>query len=283
MPEPTDAIEDKSQEESIGVDDDSLVDPQEDAEDPNTVFVDEDEEPGVNELKSEPELKKEDEKPGKDKIIDADSQARITQLETEKRNLNVALHQARQERKPKQEAPPETLTPDQIKQLLKEHGDDPEVMYNLVQYIAGQSSREQTNVNELSQLKKQSDNYVYQRWPSMADESSELFQKTHETAKSLRVADHPLGDYLALATLICEELPNIQKQSYEEGRTSALKGKAEKTRKQTIKTNVLTPSGSGKEKETGGELPSEFLATAKQMGMSPSQRKVYATLVSKGQ
>lgn len=283
MPEPTDVIEEKSQEESTGANDDNIVDPQEDVEDPNAVFVDEDEGPEIDEPEPKPEPKKEDEKPGKDKIIDADSQARITQLETEKRNLNVALHQARQERKTKQETPQDTLSPDQIKQLLKEHGDDPEVMYNLVQYIAGQSSREQTNVNELSQLKKQSDSYVYQRWPSMADESSELFQKAKETAKGLRIADHPMGDYLALTSLVCEELPNIQKQSYEEGRADALKGKAEKTRKRTVKTNVLTPSGSGKEKETGGELPSEFLATAKQMGMSPSQRKVYATLVRKGQ
>jgi type III secretory pathway component EscV len=116
-----------------------------------------------------------DEKPGDEKPEPEDPakllKDQVTKLESEKKNLNVALHQARQERKSKKTVDGEQLTDDQVEELIKEHGDDPKVLRNVVQYIAEQSTKGQIGIQETAQLRKDTAGYVAERWPDMVDES----------------------------------------------------------------------------------------------------------------
>jgi hypothetical protein len=86
-------------------------------------------------------------------------QTQVTKLEGDKRNLNTALHQARQEKKQKKGDTDagEQLTNDQIEELIREHADDPKVMTNIIGYIAEQSAKNQITVGDIAQLKKETE------------------------------------------------------------------------------------------------------------------------------
>jgi hypothetical protein len=256
--------------------------PQEDDE-PQAVFVGGEENPETEteETSEEDEEVKEEKTKDKKPPSDVDElKKEIYELKTLKNNLQRALSQARQEKK--QPSSQEVLSPAQVKQIIAEHGDNPEVMYNIVQYVASQSTNKQLDANRVSAMRSEHDKYISQRWPEMADEDSQLSVLAKDTMGSLQLENHPLGKYLALSSLICEQLPNYQKMAYEQGKADALKGKAEKGRQKGVKADVITPAGSGRKAQGGDNLPEQFVQTASQLNMTPGQRKIYARLVSKG-
>jgi hypothetical protein len=83
---------------------------------------------------------------------------------------------------------------------------------------------------------------------------------------------------LAISALICEELPQLKKEAYDLGVKEALSKKGEKTRKKNIKENILSPKGSGAGDDPGS-LTGSLASTAKQMGLSKAQRKIYSRLI----
>ena len=248
-----------------------------------------DDEPGDDDKK-----KPNDDEPGDDdkkkpgdneKKLDDDDplknlQAQVTKLEGDKRNLNTALHQARQDKKTKKAdaEPGEQLTNDQIEDLIKDHADDPKVMANIIGYIAEQSAKNQVTVSEVAQLKKETDAYMATRWPDIVDENSALHQRVTASRKALNIENHPMADYLAVSALICEELPQLQKEAYDRGTKEALGKKGEKNRKKNVKENILSPKGSGGDDDPGN-LTSSMNSTVKQMGLSKSQRKIYSRII----
>lgn len=190
---------------------------------------------------------------------------KIEELEKGKKDLNIALHQSRQAKKeaPKQE---NNLTPDQIKELLAEHKDDPEVLYNLVNYIASQSAQSQLSVKETEELKAKSEAFVKERWPDIKDPGSDLSKALNNTIASLHLESHPLKNYLGIGALIAEKLPEIQKIAYEQGVEDAMKGKA--------KPKNLTPSSGAK-----GKKKAISNDTVKQLKLTKSQREIYENLI----
>lgn len=204
----------------------------------------------------------------------------LEQLKLDKKNLNIALHQARQERKKKStETEEEVLTDTQLQEILAEHKDDPEVMLNVVKYMSQKTTKDQTDVAQVAETKAQYDSYVLDRWPDMRDETSELSQHVAQSKLQLQIDNHPMGDYLALGASILEELPNLQKASYEQGVADSKNGTVETKRKEKIKSNTLTPSG--KKTVVKGSIPASSLKTAKQMGLTPSQFKIYQKRILK--
>ena len=188
---------------------------------------------------------------------------KVDSLEKNKTDLNIALHQNRQGKK---KEPQEKLTPDQVKELLSEHKDDPETLYNLVNYIASQSAQEQFTAKEINDLQSQSKKYVQERWPDIKDPGSDLSKAVENSVASLHLDSHPLKQYLGISSLIAEKLPEIQKIAYEQGVEDAAKGKAQ--------PKNLTPSSGAK-----GKKKVRNSATAKQLGLTKSQRAVYEKLL----
>ena len=66
----------------------------------------------------------------------------------------------------------------------------------------------------------------------------------------------------------------------EEGRSEALKTKAESSRKEKIKSSKLTDTGS--KTSTKVSLSNDQAETVKQIGLNKRQQNIYAQLVKKG-
>lgn len=263
------------------VDDDLQEEAETKTEEEEVVAFFGDEEDEISEEEVE-EKKEEEKKPEiKPEITEAEKEymTKIKQLEKEKKGLNTALHQARQHKKTAKKETEEVLTPDQIKTLLKEHAGDEEVLYNIVQYMSEQTNKEQIDATELNMVKTQHDAYVVEHWPDMADETSELSQKVDATMTRLRVENHPMNKYIAISALITEELPNIRKAAYEQGLAAGKKGGKKTPVTKKNKTNVLTPAGIKSTKTKKSNLSDNLVKTAKQMGLSKAQQKIYARLL----
>lgn len=234
-----------------------------------------DETPAPAEAESEPAEEK------KAESQDSEVKADVESLKRQIHDLNRALHNERQ----KKTEDDEVLTPEQLKAFLKEHKDDPEALYNLTAYVARQAAKEQGNASQAAQkaqaLKSQTESFIYQRFPELQDTTSPAFSKVNEIRNNLNLSDHPAGVYLAASTMLADNIENLKKHWYEEGKKEGLKGKTEINRKQSIEDTKLMPSSKSNEKPSDGITPG-MKETIKQMGLSPEAAKIYAKLVRKG-
>lgn len=209
---------------------------------------------------------------------------KVKKLESHIVGLNKALHEARQnvkEHKEVAETPP--LTQQQLRQMFNEHKDDPEVLYNLVEYMTNQAAKKGTDdavdATELSRKKAEHDKIVRSHWPDLDIPTSELRTQTDQIKRTLDIGEHPFGDYMAMGAMIIDQLPKITQDAYEKGKAEALKDKTNNQRQADIKQDKLTPSG--KKVAKSDDLSDNFKATAKQMGLTSAQQKIYARLVKK--
>lgn len=211
--------------------------------------------------------------------------AEIEKLKSDKINLNKALHEERQQKKKAKtddSGEGEELTEAQLRDLMKEHHDDPEALFNIVQYMSRQAAkREKTaaiNESEISAKRKGLENLVSQRHPDFLDPESELRKQSDKVRGELNLEDHPYGDFLALGANTYLHLPEIMKEVYARGKEDALKQVEEANREKRIEGSKLTPAGSSKP-SGGARLPKDVGTVAKQLGMTASQAKIYQRLV----
>jgi len=209
-------------------------------------------------------------------------------LESHIANLNKAIYQKRKANKElkasKEEKPEVQLSHDQLKQLFREHADDPDALCDMVDHMIKQGmakgTQEAVDVTELSRRKQIHDNYVYNAWPDLAKEDSELRTQANTVRDTLGIDNHPMGDYLAMGAILVEQLPNIQKEAYEKGKADALKVKADGQRKQGIKDNALTSPGIPA-KSSGDGLTDSQRETMNMFNMSDERKKIYIRLLKK--
>ena len=208
------------------------------------------------------------------------------ELEAQKQKvfqLNQALHKTRKEKAaPKEEA--EALTKEQLKTLMKEHADDPETLYNITEYIASQAAKkhstEAIDAQRLSQLKTETEKVIYERFPQLNDDSSQDVQVVNATKERLHIGDHPASTYLAASVIVAEAMPKQLEDAYNRGRADGLKGLADKNRKKNVKETALTPPKKPASQKPSG-LTGTMKQTAKQMGLTDAQAKLYASFVNK--
>ena len=212
---------------------------------------------------------------------------RLNDKETHIKNLNVALHQARQEKKGKDTEEEAPLTDQQLLGLFKEHQNDPGTLFNIIKYVAQQSAKgvekKAVDASQIAQKKSDIDNRLIKAYPDLAKDDSELRTGVNSVKTDLNIDDHPYGDLFALGVMTMNNLETLMKQARDEGKQEALKGKVEDKRKETVKKNALTPGGEkpSKAKQSSTELSGKALDVAKQMGLNKSQSKLYARLISK--
>lgn len=195
----------------------------------------------------------------------------VKSLRKKKSQLNKALHQARQKNKQTNSDEPVNYSDEDLVGLVDRYKDDPAALLQIMRFVGTQSAKQQTDFANLEKVKQNHDAYVVDRWPEMADEDSELYQQANETKQALKLEDHPLGDYIALSTLICEALPDLQKVSYDQGVNDAKKGtvKANRQIETNIQKNKLTPSH--KENVGGESMSAISRKVAKQMNLTKRQ------------
>lgn len=248
-------------------------------------FGDDDEIPPSEEEGEKKSADKNAAKDGQDVSPDVQQlMAEIEKLKADKLNLNKALHEERQLRKKTKtdDGEAEELTEAQLRELMKAHHDDPDALFNIVQYMSRQAAKKEKKAaiseTEISARRKELESLVSQRHPDFLDSESELRKQSDKLRGQLNLDDHPYGDFLALGANTYLALPEIMKAVYAKGKEDAVKEAAEANREKGVAGAKLTPKGGG---NTSGnaKMPKDIGAVAKQLGMSASQAKIYQRLV----
>ena len=211
--------------------------------------------------------------------------SKIGELEGHIRNLNIALSQERSEKKELKAADEEPLTESQLRQLYREHKDDPDTLFNIMQYQIKQGAKkageESVNAADMSRKRAAVDQYLGTYWPAMNDPTSKLRQTVDNAKRALNLEDHPIGDMAGLGLAVLDGLPTLQKTWYEQGKEDGLKDKSEEKRKESVKQSKAAPSGKKSGPKTSKQLTGQALETARQMGLSKNQMKIYSSFLGK--
>lgn len=203
-------------------------------------------------------------------------------------NLNKALHEERQAKKKAAEKSGEpAFTKAQLKELWTEHRDDPDVLFNILSYMADETARsaqaKAVDQVELVNKKKEVDDYLAQNFPDLANDSSPLRAGVDEAKQELMLTDHPFGDILALGLNNLLNLPQTVKAAYEMGKKEAQGGvKPMDRRREKINAGNL-PKGKTPKVDAegmGSEIQSpEIMDVAKRIGLSKQGQQIYAKIL----
>jgi hypothetical protein len=218
--------------------------------------------------------------------VDDPIKVELDSLKRKVSDLNKALHEERKSKKEAAkadaEAPP--LTKAELQKLWKEYQDDPDTLFQISTYIAEQAakgaSKEAIDKSRISENKKETDAFLQKNYPDLYKEGSEMRVIVDNTKKEMGFDDHPYGDFVGTAVQLLLNAPTVMKNIYDKGRSDALSGKAEKTRKEIVKESGLTPKGKGK----GAEISSLTDAqkdVASRLGLTGSKLKTFEKIISK--
>ena len=203
-------------------------------------------------------------------------------------NLNKALHEERQSKKKAAEKGGEpAFTKAQLKELWTEHRDDPDVLFNILSYMADETARsaqaKAVDQVELVSKKKEVDDYLAQNFPDLANDGSPLRVGVDKAKQELMLTDHPFGDILALGLNNLLNLPQTVKAAYEMGKKEAQGGvKPMDRRREKINAGNL-PKGKTPKVDAegmGSEIQSpEIMDVAKRIGLSKQGQQIYAKIL----
>lgn len=279
MPEPDDKPDEKSEEKDDSIKDvDDVVIEGLDKKDPEEIDLDE-----LDEDEDDPDKKKKPEKKDEKETVSKEDfetlQNSVKKLEGDKRNLNKALHEARQKKVEKEDAP---LTDEQLLKILADNEDDPQAILNVVKYqaekAAKKASGEVVSDVEMKKKGKEAGDILRNMYPSLDDDSSDMRKAVNETKSYYGLDDHPLGDFFATGVQILNVLPDLISSAEKRGKESTLKGEADDKRKKSIKDN-LSHKGGKKVLSTG--LTESQTETATQLNLSDAQMKTFKKIVGK--
>lgn len=217
--------------------------------------------------------------------VESQEAVKIRELESKMSQLTRALHLERQKKqKEKEQTQEDVIPPDKLKAIIKEHGDDPETLFNVFDYMSRQAAKQvgkdTIDAQKMSQMKQANDAFVSTRWPALNEPDSDLRIKVDETKNELGLGNHPMADYLATSALVAVHMDDLKTQWYEAGRQAALSGKAEQNRKQDVKDKTLSKSVPASDKKM---VVNDFQAEAviKQLNLTPSAAKIYKSFLKK--
>ncbi len=202
-------------------------------------------------------------------------------------NLNKALHEERQSKKKAAEKGGEpAFTKAQLKELWTEHRDDPDVLFNILSYMADETARsaqaKAVDQVELVSKKKEVDDYLAQNFPDLANDGSPLRVGVDKAKQELMLADHPFGDILALGLNNLLNLPNTVRAAYEMGKKEAQGGKQMDRRKEKINASNLPKGKTHKvdadDRHTEPASP-EVRDVAKRIGLSKQGQEIYQRIL----
>lgn len=184
---------------------------------------------------------------------------KLTALEAKNTELEKAARRAfyneRHEKKAakvegKEEA---VLTDAEIKAIIKDNADDPEVLFNALTYkaqqIAKQTQKSAVDEVELKQKGGELTAILKQRVPDYDSPDSSSAETIAKSKSYFNLDDHPYGEFLGAAAAVYADLPNISKQWFEAGKKAAMDESADANRKAEIKSGQITPGG---KKDNGG-------------------------------
>ena len=231
----------------------------------------EDEDEDEDEEKAEPDER--------DKELEALRQSN-EKLQKDNNRLGYALrHQSKEKEKEKDPG----FTDQQLVGLMREHKDDPDVLFQVVKQMVKQEGTEvkkaAVDSAETARVKQNLDGFLDEKFPDWRNTESEVRGHIDSTMEGFQLKDHPFGEFLSMAAHIATNVDKIIEDHVKEAKSEALKEKAESSRKKNIKKNSLSKS---KKTEKKAALPDDYKEVADQMGLTESQRKIYAKMRKAG-
>ena len=213
----------------------------------------------------------------------AELQAKNEELQ---KQLNRKYYNLRKESKEKKSDGAEgsdkpQFTDAQLLKILEEHKDDPSVTLQVIKYMTEQSAKvikkEAVDDTALNQQKTQAESWLRANIPQLYEEGSELREKTDEIRSTLRLDNHPLGDFLSVAAAQVSAIPNMIKAAREDERKKALAEAAETSRKAAVKGGGPAGGTKADHKGGGGDEVS-YRASGKAMGLTGGALDLYISM-----
>jgi len=227
----------------------------------------------------------------------SDLAAKMEALEAKNAELDKAAKRAfygeRREKKAAKEKEAEAvLTDAEIKAIIKDNKDDPDVLFNAVTYKMQQmlkgGKKEAIDEVETKNKNTQLTAILRDRAADFDVPDSKSAEVISRAKEYFNLSDHPFSDFLAASAAVYSDLPNISKQWYEAGKKAALDESVDVKRKAEIKSGQITPGG----KRSGGEgargdnstLSESEMETARMMGFdkNPQKMKIYRDQILRG-
>lgn len=243
-----------------------------------------------------------DKKPEEDK--GGDVEKRLAELEknyaaasAHVKDLQVALHQTRQENKALKEGKGKEegevkFTDAQLQKILDDNQGDHGVLLRVVEQkqrqVANELNKKTLDEVDAKQNKEKFNAFFQKEWPEVLQEGSEIRGHIDKIKAELGVDSHPYGDAFAAGMFFMTNWkPALKKatdEAYERGKTEALGGKVKEQQKKLVKEAKLSPTGKGAggTEKVGSTLSPRQLQAARQMGIKPGSRQeaIYKKLVS---
>ena len=236
----------------------------------------------------EPADKADDQKPA-EKVETPNYVKQITELmaknEELQKQLNRKFYNLRKERKEAPKEGGETENPQftdaQLLKILEEHKDDPAVTLQVIKHMTEQSAKatkkEAVEDTALNQQKTQAESWLRANIPQLYEDGSELREKTDEIRSTLRLDNHPLGDFLSVAAAQVSAIPNMIKAAREDERKKALAEAAEASRKAALRGGGPA-DGTKTDHKAGMGDEAGYRASGKAMGLTGGALDLYISM-----
>jgi hypothetical protein len=200
-------------------------------------------------------------------------------LQKEVNRLGYALRKA--EKDGAKETEP-AFTDAQLLQMMKDHQDEPEVMFQIMKEMTRQSGEAVEKSAEakvkIESTRKGLREAANRSFPGSLEEGSPVYADIQKTKASLGLESNPYGDELSLAIMTLDNLPRLMDGIREQTKKELLGQTADDKRKGKIKTNALADKGH-KQSEKVAHLTEGANETAKRLGMNERQLKRYRKIM----
>jgi hypothetical protein len=236
----------------------------------------------IDDKPAEPDEKKEDKTEAKPDETSGKIDALTKEIEGLKQKASESywrgeyfkMRNKREAEKPAEsKAPP--FTKAQLLRVLEEHQGEPAVQLqvwdSMLESALSQNEKKFTETAEITAKKSQTESWLRQNAPALFDDGSELRMQTDTMRQQMKLEDHPLGDFLAVAAAQMAAYPEMLKKEVEkareEERKKLLGETSEKARKGAIKG--AAPAGGKRSPSAAGAADeATYIKQAKGMGLT---------------
>lgn len=178
------------------------------------------------------------------------------------------------------------FTDAQILQMMKDHNDEPEVLFQIMKHMQKQTGesleKAAENREEFQNKRTEIRSFSEKLFPNAFDEGTEISGNIDKTVEYLGVDNHPLGREIALGMMAMKNLPNlikgVEKDAEERVRKELLNKTANDKRKGKVSAHSLADKGSKSDKDD--KKTPRGNDTIERLGMNERQQKLYQKFMS---
>ncbi len=205
---------------------------------------------------------------------------KVAGLEKENKRLGYQLRKAD---KGGNEDKEDVFTDAQLLQMMKDHADDPAVLFQVMKQMNKQSGDSVAKTAEakadVKAKRKELEEISEKVFPGVLKDDSPIHDGIQQTMSNYGLSDHPYGDVLSLGIMTITNLPSMIENAKKHAQKQGLGKAADAKRKDKIKANNLADKGS---KSTPIKLSPGANETAKSLNMNKRQKELYQKFLKAG-